>query len=603
MKDPLSKKIIQAIGLVFGDIGTSPIYTLSVVFLLLEPTKENILGVLSLIFWTLIIIPTLQYTVLAMNLSLRGEGGTLILWEVLRGLLKDKKKLLGLSTLLTFLGISLFMGDGVITPAISIISAVEGISFIPGLRILSPNEVVLIAVIIALLLFSFQSRGTGKVSSTFGPIMCLWFASLFYLGLANILKAPEVISALNPLYALEFFQNNGWKAYLVLGEVILCATGSEAMYADMGHLGARPIRLAWYTVLIALLTNYFGQGAFLLLNPSAKSVLFEMCLNTLPMVYVPFLLLALLATIIASQAIISGMFSVMYQAIFARIFPIMKVKYTSPELHSQIYIGAVNWMLFLAVIFIMYVFKSSASLASAYGLAVTGDMTITGMFLITIYFLKREYRYGVLAVLTTLTVFAYFTSTLFKLPQGGYVALVLAGIPFSIILLYTEGQKRLYKSISFLTREEFIHKFTRFYAKNPKIPGQALYFIRDPYHFPPYVIENIFFHGILYEENIFVSLIRKNEPYGITVGFLEEICPGAKTLEIAYGYMELLRVEDILRELGIDERVVFYGLEDIETKHPIWKIYAFIKQVSPHFVKFLDLPPSKLHGVLTRMVI
>jgi len=603
MKDSSYKKVVQALGLVFGDIGTSPIYTLSVVFLLLKPTKENILGVLSLIFWTLIIIPTLQYTVLAMSLSLRGEGGTLILWEISRNLLKNKKRLVGFFSLLAFIGISLLMGDGVITPAISIISAVEGVSFIPGLRPLHPNEVVFISAIIALLLFYFQSGGTEKVSFTFGPVMCLWFGSLFSLGLANIVKAPEVIEALNPVYALRFFQENGWKAYLVLGEVILCATGSEAMYADMGHLGARPIKRAWYLVLIALLVNYFGQGAFLLLNPTAKSVLFEMCLNTLPIAYVPFLVLALLATIIASQAIISGMFSVVYQAIFARIFPIMKVKYTSPELHSQIYIGAVNWLLFLAVIFIMFEFKSSANLASAYGLAVTGDMTITGLFLITIFLFRKKYHYALLAVLTTLTVFTYFTSTLFKLPHGGYLALILAGIPLSIILLYTEGQKRLYKSINFLSREEFIHKFTRFYPKNPKIPGQALYFIRDIYQFPPYVIENIFFHGILYEENIFVSLIRKNEPYGITVGFLEELCPGAKTLEIAYGYMEILRVEDILRELGIDERVVFYGLEDIETKHPIWKVYAFIKQMSPHFVKFLDLPPAKLHGVLTRMVI
>jgi KUP system potassium uptake protein len=603
MKGSSYKKVIQALGLVFGDIGTSPIYTLSVVFLLLKPTKENILGVLSLIFWTLIIIPTLQYTVLAMSLSLRGEGGTLILWEILRNLLKGKKRLLGFFTILSFIGISLLMGDGVITPAISIISAVEGVSFIPGLRPLSADEVVIISALIALFLFYFQKGGTERVSFTFGPLMCLWFGSLFFLGLPNIVKAPEVIEAVNPLYALKFFQENGWKAYLVLGEVILCATGSEAMYADMGHLGARPIKRAWYLVLIALLINYFGQGAFLLLNPSAKSVLFEMCLNTLPIAYVPFLVLALLATIIASQAIISGMFSVVYQAIFARIFPIMKVKYTSPELHSQIYIGAVNWLLFLAVIFIMFEFKTSANLASAYGLAVTGDMTITGLFLITIFLFKKKYHYAMLAVLTTFTVFTYFTSTLFKLPHGGYLALILAGIPFSIILLYTEGQKRLYKSINFLSREEFVHKFTRFYAKNPKIPGQALYFIRDIEHFPPYVIENIFFHGILYEENIFVSLIRKNEPYGITTGYLEELCPGAKTLEIAYGYMEILRVEDILRELGIDERVVFYGLEDIETKHPIWKVYAFIKQMSPHFVKFLDLPPLKLHGVLTRMVI
>ncbi|HCE80480.1 MAG TPA: potassium transporter Kup [Thermodesulfobacterium commune] len=595
------QKIVKAIGLVFGDIGTSPIYTLPVIFLFLPPTKENVLGVLSLIFWTLIIIPTIQYTVLAMSLSLRGEGGTLILSEILRTILKGRRRSLGLVVFLSFIGISLLMGDGVITPAISIMSAVEGISYIPGLRPLEKTEVVLLSVLIALGLFYFQKRGTEKVSGAFGPIMSLWFLSLFILGFLNLFLSPEVILAINPWYALEFFKQNGWKAYLILGEVILCATGSEAMYADMGHLGAKPIKRAWYLVLTALVVNYFGQGAFLLRHPESKSILFEMCLNTFASAYVPFLCLALMATVIASQAMISGMFSVVYQAMSARYLPLMRVKYTSPELHSQIYIGTINWFLFFAVVFIMFEFQSSTNLAAAYGLAVTGDMTITGLFLITIFCLKKRYSFLFLAVLTTSITFLYFTATLFKLPHGGFWALVLAGIPFSVILLYTQGQKRLYKSLRFFNQKEFVTNFAKFYKENPKIQGKALYFIRDPEHFPPYVIENIFVHGILYEENIFVSLIRKNEPYGITTSFLEEICPGAKVFEIAYGYMERLKVEDILKEQGINERVIFYGLEDIETQHPVWKAYAFIKQISPHFVKFLNLPPAKLHGVLTRI--
>ncbi len=597
------KRIINAFGLVFGDIGTSPIYTITVVFLLLKPTKENILGVLSLIFWTLIIIPTLQYSYLAMRLSLRGEGGTLILYENLKNLLRTKKRLLGLVNILAFAGISLFMGDCVITPAISIISAVEGISFIPFLRPLTTWEIVLIAILIAFGLFSLQKRGTDKVSGYFGPLMGLWFVSLFGLGLVNLVKAPEVVLALNPTYALEFFQQNGWKAFLVLGEVILCSTGAEAMFADVGHLGVKPIKQAWKIVLLALLTNYFGQGAFLLTHPQAKSILFEMCLSTFTWFYVPFLLLALLATIIASQAVISGLFSVVYQAMFARYLPLFKVKYTSPELHAQIYIGFINWVLFLAVLFIMLKFQSSANLASAYGLAVTADMFFTGLFLILIFTLKRQLFYAFLSVIPTITVLLYFCSTLFKFPHGGYYALILASIPFTIILLYTSGQKRLYHSIKFLSREEFVRKFKSFYERNPKIPGQALYFIRDLDSFPPYVVENIFFHGILYEENIFISLIRKNEPYGITTGFLEEICPGAKGLEIAFGYMEIVKVEDIIREFKIDERVIFYGLEDLESRHPLWKLYAFLKQVSPHFVKFLDLPPHKLHGVITRIIL
>ncbi|MEN2985992.1 MAG: KUP/HAK/KT family potassium transporter [Thermodesulfovibrionaceae bacterium] len=594
------QKIIKAIGLVFGDIGTSPIYTLSVVFLLLPATYENILGVLSLIFWTLIILPTLQYTVLAMSLSLRGEGGTLILSEILKSLLKSRKSL-SLVTIFSYIAIALLMGDGIITPAISILSAVEGISLIPGLPPLKEIHVVFISIFIATLLFSFQPRGTERVSVTFGPITSLWFISLFALGLWYILKVPEVWKAINPFYGIDFLIKQGWKGYLILGEIVLCVTGSEAMYADMGHLGAKPIKQAWRFVFIALVINYFGQGAFLLLNPGAKYVLFEMCLKALPLFYIPFLLLALMATVIASQAMISAMFSVVYQAISARILPIMKVKYTSKELSSQIYIGMVNWFFYVAVCFIMYQFGSSTKLASAYGLAVTGDMTITGIFLLSVFLVKKNYKFFLLSIFTSSIAFLYFTSTWHKFLEGGYWSIILATFPFLIILLYTQGQKALYTNLTFLPQEEFLHKFSRFYPANPKIQGTALFFIRDSNHFPPYVVETLFFHGILYEENIFISLIRKNEPFGITTSSLKELCPGAKILEIAYGYMEYVNVENILREQGINERAIFYGFEDIKTENPIWKLYAFIKQASPHFVKFLELPPTKLHGVITRV--
>ncbi|MFN3921666.1 MAG: KUP/HAK/KT family potassium transporter [Caldimicrobium sp.] len=595
------QKVIKALGLVFGDIGTSPIYTLSVVFLFIPATPENVLGVLSIIFWSLVIVPTLQYTVLAMSLSLRGEGGTLILWEILKGLLKSKGRFLGFVNLLSFLALSLLIGDGVITPAISILSAVEGISLIPNIPVLTEGHIVFISIIIATLLFAYQPRGSEKVSATFGPIMVLWFSTLFAFGLYYVLKVPEVLNAINPLYAINFLQSQGIKGYLVLGETILCITGSEAMYADMGHLGARPIKRAWRFVFVALAMNYLGQGAYLLLFPQAKFVLFEMVLKAHPLFYIPFVILALIATVIASQAIISAMFSIFYQAISARLFPILKVKYTSTELSSQIYIGSVNFFLYIAVCYIMYIFGTSAKLAAAYGLAVAGDMTITGLFLITIFYLKKRFKVFFLSLFTGSVVFLYFSSTWFKFTQGGYWSVLLASLPFFVILLYTQGQKRLYSSLKFLSMEEFLHKFKRVYETHPKIPGTALFFVRDLSVIPPYVIETLFFHGIIYEENIFVSLIRKNEPYGITTGFLEELCPGAKVLEIAYGYMEYLKVEDILREQGIDERAIFYGLEDIETKHPLWKLYALIKQLSPHYIKFLDLPITKLHGVVTRV--
>jgi KUP system potassium uptake protein len=594
------KGIIKALGLVFGDIGTSPIYTVTVVFLILEPTAQNIIGVLSLIFWTLIFLPTIQYNLLAMSLSIRGEGGTIVLAEIFKSLLKSVKSKTVVA-FLSFVGVSLLMGDGVITPAISILSAVEGSALIPGFEGISQTIIVLISIIIAILLFSFQKKGTEKVAFTFGPIMVIWFSSLFILGINFILKNPVVLKAINPAYGIEFLLNSGWKGYLILGEIILCATGSEAMYADMGHLGSRPIREAWILVFIALTTNYLGQGAFLLSHPEAKNVLFEMALSVFPSLYIPFLLLGISATIIASQAMISGMFSIVYQAITTRIMPVFKIDYTSTELRSQIYIGSVNWFLLLAVIFIMVEFGQSSRLASAYGLAVTGDMTITGLAMISIFILKKKYPLALLAIIVTFIDIAYFSSTLHKVPHGGYWSIVLAFFPFTMIVLFTQGQKRLYRVMSFMPRDEFILKFERFYRTNPKIPGTALFLVKDAAEIPPYIVETMFFHGIIYEENIFLSIVRRPDPFGVTGYFKEDLCCGIRVFEIQMGYMEVINVEDLLRENGIEERAIFYGLEDISARGIVWKAFSMLKRITPTFISFFQLPPKKLHGVLTRI--
>jgi KUP system potassium uptake protein len=594
------KGIIKALGLVFGDIGTSPIYTVTVVFLILEPTTQNIIGVLSLIFWTLIFLPTIQYNLLAMSLSIRGEGGTIVLAEIFKSLLKSGKSKTVVA-FLSFVGVSLLMGDGVITPAISILSAVEGSALIPGFEGISQTIIVLISIIIAILLFSFQKKGTEKVAFTFGPIMVIWFSSLFILGINFILKNPVVLKAINPVYGIEFLLNSGWKGYLILGEIILCATGSEAMYADMGHLGSRPIREAWILVFIALTTNYLGQGAFLLSHPEAKNVLFEMALSVFPSLYIPFLLLGISATIIASQAMISGMFSIVYQAITTRIMPVFKIDYTSTELRSQIYIGSVNWFLLLAVIFIMVEFGQSSRLASAYGLAVTGDMTITGLAMISIFILKKKYPLALLAIIVTFIDIAYFSSTLHKVPHGGYWSIVLAFFPFTMIVLFTQGQKRLYRVMSFMPRDEFILKFERFYRTNPKIPGTALFLVKDATEIPPYIVETMFFHGIIYEENIFLSIVRRPDPFGVTGYFKEDLCCGIRVFEIQMGYMEVINVEELLRENGIEERAIFYGLEDISARGIVWKAFSMLKRITPTFISFFQLPPKKLHGVLTRI--
>jgi KUP system potassium uptake protein len=276
--EPPVRGIIKSLGLVFGDIGTSPIYTITVVFLLTEPTQANVMGVLSLIAWTMTILVTVEYAWLAMSLAKRGEGGTIVLKEILVPMLK-KSRQVSFVTLLSFIGISLLIGDGVITPAISILSAVEGSLLIPGLEKMSQGLLILIAGIIAVVLFSFQRKGTEKVAWTFGPVMVIWFLSLTISGVISIMHAPYVIKSINPYYALRFLTENGISGFFILSEVFLCATGGEALYADMGHLGRKPIVRAWYFVFLALLLNYLGQGAFLIEHPQTKSTLFEMILH------------------------------------------------------------------------------------------------------------------------------------------------------------------------------------------------------------------------------------------------------------------------------------------------------------------------------------
>ena len=593
--------IIKALGLVFGDIGTSPIYTLTVVFLLLKPpTHDNILGVVSLIIWTLVTLVTVQYALIAMSLSKRGEGGTIVLKEILTSGLQSKRAI-GFVSMVSFIGISLLVGDGVITPAISILSAVEGSLLIPGLEGLSKTGIVLISGMIAIGLFAVQSKGTEKVAGAFGPLMIVWFTSLAVTGILFIAETPQVLYALNPYCGVKFLAENGLQGFITLGEIILCATGGEALYADMGHLGGRPIRQAWSVVFVALVLNYLGQGAFLLKHPEAKNILFEMVFDSSRGLYIPFLLLSISATVIASQAMISGMFSIVYQGITTRIMPMFKVDYTSAERRSQIYLGTVNWFLLLAVLFIMIEFKESHRLAAAYGLAVTGTMTLTGIMMTWIFYLKKKPILTLVSIFVTLIDMMYLGANFYKIPHGGYWSIILALIPFGMILLYTRGQKRLYKMMEFMPLEEFLHKFRRVYATNNRVNGTALFLVKDVKEMPFYITQTMFYHGILYEDNIFVSIIKRDDPFGITGFFRPDLAAGLRVFEIQMGYMEVVDVEDILREAGIEERTVFYGLEDIITGNLLWKVFYFIKRNTPPFINFYKFPSKKLHGVLTKV--
>lgn len=599
-EEPFWGGIVKSMGLVFGDIGTSPIYTLTVIFALTRPTRENVFGILSLVFWTLTLLVTVEYAWLAMSLGRKGQGGEIVLREILIKLLKSGR-LLAVGGFLSFVGVSLLLGDGVITPAISIMSAVEGILLIPGFAGLHQGTLTLAGICIAVGLFVMQYKGTDKVAGVFGPVMVLWFLVLTLSGLVSLTGMPDVIMAVSPHHAVKFLLNNGLAGFIVLSEVILCATGGEALYADMGHLGKKPIIRAWYFVFFALVINYLGQGAFVLANPEAKNLLFGMVKSQVPALYIPFLTLTIMATVIASQAVISGVFSIVYQGITTRLMPLMKVDYTSHLLKSQIYIGFINWTLMCAVIFIMLIFRRSANLAAAYGMAVTGSMTITSVMMIIIFSQTNKKWKVPIAVLVCIFDFVYLASTLTKLPHGAYWSLVLASFPLATIFIWTKGQRKLYQALRPLDIETFRVSYEQIYNEGRVLSGTALFFSREWNVIPPYVIHCIIRSNIIYERNVLISIVRTDEPFGVKTNLMKNLAPGLEALEIRAGYMAVLDIENLLQMNGIREKVIFYGIEDINTGNPVWKVFSVIKMLTPNFVQFHKLPASRLQGVVTRV--
>ena len=591
---------VKAAGLVFGDIGTSPIYTLTVILALLPRTESAVLGALSLIIWTLILVVTIQYAWLAMSLGKKGEGGTIVLRELLNPLLKGPRSRYAL-LILTVIGISLLMGDGVITPAISILSAVEGLPLIPGLESTGQGLLVLLAAGIAIALFAFQRRGTERVAFTFGPVMVAWFAVLTVSGLVMLVQAPIVLVSINPFVGLGFLFSNGLASFLILATVILCATGGEALYADMGHLGREPIRGAWRFVFVALVINYLGQGAFALAHPGASNILFEMVLSLSALLFVPFVFLSIAATVIASQAMISGIFSVVYQGITTRLLPTLRVEYTSSELRSQIYIDIVNWALLVAVLLVIFVFGASANLAAAYGLAVTGTMALTGALITTLFLLRRSFARAALAAAITVVDLAFLAASFSKLQAGGYWSLLIAAVPLTVILIYLGGQRRLHQAFRPIPLDRFLEQYRETYATMNRISGTALFFARDVQRIPPYVGRTMFVNNILYQDNILVSIVVEDAPFGVAHDFKRNLAEGLRSFEIRHGYLEIVEIVSILRDHGIHEKAIFYGLEEIVTDRLPWRVFALIKRVAPTFVQFYRLPADVMHGVSTRI--
>ncbi len=596
------KDVLKSLGIVFGDIGTSPIYTFAAIFSVIEPSLANIMGASSLIIWTLILLVTGQYAWLAMSLEEQGqgEGGIIILREILTQHI-NSRSLVVIITFLSFLGTAFFIGDGVVTPAISILSAVEGLKFIPHFIGLDQNIVMMVAMIITITLFAFQKRGTDTISLAFGPIMFLWFLYLAYSGIRSVSEYPEIFKAFSPYYAISFCIDHGFVAFLLLSKIILCATGSETLYTDMGHLGRKPIVRAWFFVFPALCLIYLGQGVFLLHNPETLNIFYGMMLAQSQFLYIPLLVLSIIATVIASQAMISGLFSIVYQGITTQIIPRLHIDYTSRDIMTQIYIPSVNFFLLVFVLLTIMLFKSSENLTDAYGIAVSGTMTITSLFLTAIFFLKRNYIKSFVAFGLIFINMLFFSSNLFKIPTGGYWSLILACMPLCLMLIYSLGQRRLRKTIKQMPLAQFAERFIMLSPKIPHIKGTALFLskTRDP--IPGYIATTMFTNTIMYEDNIIVKVNTQKTAFGMTCLFDKELAPGLRVFEIKAGYLEVVNIQKILHSADIHPKVIFYGIEDFRSDNIFWKMYIIIKKLTTSFVQFYKFPINKLHGVAVQV--
>lgn len=599
---------IRPLGIVFGDIGTSPIYTVSLVgFLIKQKDPELIMGSISLIFWILVLIVYIQYASIIMNLSIRGEGGQLIIREYVMSLIRRNETLRNIVSILGLFGFSAVVSEGILTPAISILSSVEGIKMI-GLNF-STFDVIFISILVTIMLFSLQRRGTDKVSYLFTPIMIVWFISLFLLGLFYIIKEHSILKAINPLYIIELVQKDPIDFLIILSFCMLAITGVEGMYADMGHLGKKPIVLSWHFVFICLITNYFGQGAFFMLHSDKlteyNSFLFYMVKESVPFLYIPMIILTLMATIIASQAMISAMFSIFYQTSNLGLLPRVKYIHTSTELKHQIYVPFINWLLMVLVILTMIFFKSSSNIANAYGLSVNITIVISCIMGIIAFLYKRNYIISLLLFLVLLPIdLLILISNFHKFSSGGYFPFITALIILSLVLIYTKGNRNLGKKLIYEKYDKFIQKYEQLYKNEPKIEGTAIFMIRDINMISPYIIKTIFDFKILYKNNIFLSLRITDNPYGIEYKYTQIENDKTQSLgyiEIKAGYLEIININDIISKMNINPTVVFYGYENITTKSLIMNVYAFLKKNSPTIVDFYNFPLSKTIGITTNI--
>jgi KUP system potassium uptake protein len=548
---PMAPLLVGAIGVVFGDIGTSPLYTLRECFTGphgVPLTQDNILGILSVVFWAIMIVVTFKYVSLIMRADNRGEGGIMALTALTsRGLANRRTRwwIVGFG----IFGAAMFYGDGMITPAISVLSAVEGLEITAPLL---AHYVVPATMVILVGLFSIQRHGTARVGVFFGPVMCLWFVTIGILGAIEIAAAPSVLAALSPAYAAAFLTGSPVAAFLALGAVVLAVTGTEALYADMGHFGASPIRRAWlFFVLPALALNYFGQGALIIHDPTAIRNPFYLLAPAWALL--PMVILATFATVIASQAVISGAFSLTRQAIQMGYCPRLTIKHTSEREIGQIYVPFINWTLLLAVMILVAGFRSSSNLAAAYGIAVTLAMAIDSLLIFVvmtrIWHWNRVLAYAITCPLVAID-FSFLASNALKIPQGGWFPIVIGGVVFTLLTTWKRGRSILRAR---LTKETMpLDIFIDSIESHPpvRVPGTAVFLTNMPGRVPHALLHNLKHNKVLHERVVLLTVTTRDIPKVALADRLkiDELGCSFQQVEAFFGFKEDPDVPQLLEE-------------------------------------------------------
>jgi len=605
---------LGALGVVYGDIGTSPLYVLHQCFggsHAFEPTAANVLGILSLVFWALVVVTSVKCMLFELTADNDGEGGILALMTLgLSHLATGKVRRRAVVLAVGLFGASLLYGDGMITPAISVLSAVEGLavatdSFEPW--------VVPITIAILIGLFAFQRHGTAKIGSVFGPIMVFWFATIGVLGFIAIFREPRVLLAVNPLNGLRFFAEHGRAGFLILGAVCLAITGGEALYADMGHFGLRPIRWGWYAVALpGLLLNYFGQGANVLASPESVSSPFFALAPRWGLI--PLVFLATIATVIASQAIISGAFSLTRQAVLLGYLPRVPIIHTSSLEIGQIYVPTANHILLVATVGLVLGFRSSANLGAAYGVAVTTTMVITSLLLSVVA--RDRWGWSWLKTVCIIGGFLVFDisfcfSTLVKIPHGGWYPLVIAAATYGIMTTWMKGRQiireRLHQRVPPL--DTFVKSILASETQLVHVPGAAVFLSGNPHGTPPVLLHTIRYNKIVHETTAVMTIIFEGVPHvnrseRVTV---ESLGHGFYRVKARYGFMESPNMRDILAlcadnglKIEMATTGFFIGRENIRTTSkpgmPSWrqKLFAFMARNAQGATPFFDVPANQV---------